>query len=261
MAKKTQLATTEEKQKESTALVNYDALATGDGGFGDISKADIAIPFLSILQPLSPACTPGNENYIENARPGMIQQTVTKELFQSINVIPVDYRRTFCEWVPRAAGGGFRGEAGLEREAEFDKMLDRTTGKAKLSNGNDLVDTRNFYVLAGKTVDDIAPAIISMSSSQTKQAKAWVNMILTYIPVGAPRRQYDAWAATYTLSSSLQKNDKGSWFGWKISRSGPNTSAELVEMARSFRSQIRGGTIIIDRSEESSIVEQESDSM
>lgn len=225
-------------------------LGDAPGGLDGITREDIAIPFLSIIQALSPQLEPGNAKYLEEAKIGNVIQTVSCELMKRALVIPVDYRRSFCEWVPRANGGGFRGEGGMEREDEFNRLVDRKTGIATLENGNHLIDTRNFYVFAGSSPETLEPMVISMSRTQTKKAKTFVNLIQNYVPMGAPQRVYPAWAALYEFSSVLEKNEKGSWYGWNIRRLGMNTNAQLLAAADRFKTQIRGGTIVINREEE-----------
>lgn len=243
----TALAASTLTEEEQTALA---ILGDAPGGLDDITKDDIAIPFLGIIQALSPQLEPGNAKYLEEAKIGMIIQTVSCELMKRALVIPVDYRRSFCEWVPRATGGGFRGESGMEREEEFNRLVDRKTGIATLENGNHLIDTRNFYVFAGSSPESLEPMVISMSRTQTKKAKMFVNLIQNYVPLGAPQRVYPAWAATYEFASVLEKNEKGSWYGWAIRRLGMNTNAQLLQAAERFKKQIRGGIVTINRDEE-----------
>lgn len=244
-AKSTAVATLSAEESRALAL-----MGDSPGGLEDISRADIAIPFLGILQALSPQLEPGNAKYIEEAKIGRIIQTVTGELMTHAVVVPVDYKRTFVEWVPRSEGGGFRGEYGMEREEEFEKLIDRSTGIAVLENGNHLIDTRNFYVLAGSSFETLEPMIISMSRTQTKKAKTFVALIQNYIPLGAPPRRYPAWAAVYDFSTVLEKNEKGSWYGWNIRRAGMNTNEALIGLCAKFREQIRGGIVTINREED-----------
>jgi len=238
------------------ALAEYDpellkALGSETGALTDLTKEDVAIPFLTILQPLSKQVTPGDSSYIEGAKPGQILQTVTKEVFAFTDVLVCDYRRSFIEWVPRDKGGGFRGEHGPEYENIFNGKLDRATGKAKLENGHDLVDTRSFYLLVANEDGMHYPAICSMASSQVKKAKTLVNLLMTYVPPGMAKRavSYPAWAAVYRLGSVLESNDKGKWFGWTIQRLGLNQSIDAARSAEAFRAQIRGGSIVVDRTQ------------
>lgn len=240
--------------KEGGALATADDIANLGHfeGFNDISQQDVSIPFLVVLQPLSPQCTPGHAAYIDHAKPGQILNTVTNECVEHIMVVPCDYKRSFIEWVPRDKGGGFRGEHGLEAEKTFNEKINRETGKAKLDNGNDLVDTRSFFVLTSNMTEEgtpsVAPAMASMASTQVKTAKNWMNLILNYVPPGQkPGGRFPPWAAIYKLTTALQKNEKGSWYGWKVERVGFNRVPELQGAAQSFHAQIRQNLVKVDR--------------
>jgi hypothetical protein len=222
-------------------------------GFDSISKDDVSIPFLVVLQPLSPQVQPGQPSYIEGAKAGQILQTVTGEVFDHVMVVPCDYKRSFIEWVPRNKGGGFRGEHGLEAEKTFNEKINRETGKAKLENENDLVDTRSFFVLTSAMTEEgtqtVSPAMVAMASTQVKVAKNWMNLILNYVPPGQkPGGRFPPWAAIYKLSTAMQKNEKGIWYVFKVERVGFNRVPELQTAAQQFHAQIRQGIIKVDRS-------------
>ena len=100
-----------------------------DQGFEDTTADDFAIPFLSILQKLSPVCDEDDPKFTKGARPGQVMNTVTEQRFsarleeqESILVIPCAYLRQFIEWKKREDGGGFVGihdvQAGEELRAE-----------------------------------------------------------------------------------------------------------------------------------------------
>jgi hypothetical protein len=50
-------------------------------GFENMTQEDMALPFVRILGQLSPQVTEGDAKYIEGAKPGMIYNTVTSELY------------------------------------------------------------------------------------------------------------------------------------------------------------------------------------
>ena len=50
-------------------------------GLENIGSQDVALPFLKILSQLSPQVTAGDSKYIANARPGMIYNTVSDQLY------------------------------------------------------------------------------------------------------------------------------------------------------------------------------------
>lgn len=228
------------------------ALASGEG-FEDVQGRDMfAVPFLVVLQPLSPQCNPAAAEHVEGAIPGRILHTVSNELFSTVQVVPVHLTRTFVEWVPRDAGGGFRGEhAGPDAIELFNSKLDRTTGKARLDNGNDLVDTRNHYVLVVREDGHCEPALISMSSTQIKASKQWTSMMQMFRPVSyqlPPGVLPAMYACAYNLTTVLQENKKGKWFGWRVTRLQEILSADIINAAKSFRRQILGGEVAVDRS-------------
>ena len=75
------------KQETSLALFGNDV----SKGFENMTQEDMALPFVRILGQLSPQVTDGDAKYIEGAKPGMIYNTVTSELYdgkKGIKVIP-----------------------------------------------------------------------------------------------------------------------------------------------------------------------------
>ena len=212
------------------------------------AKTDYAIPFLTILQGLSPGVQEGLDGY----KPGLILNTVTKELSESLLIIPAHYTHTFVEWVPRTAGGGFRGEfTADEREAEFNALVDRKTGKAILKNGNELTDTRNFYVLIGHEDGSVSPALISMTSSQIAIAKN-LNSLLNKKRRGKSGNLYTPAMAlnVLRLKTRQKSNAKGKWFVWDFELVGDNAVREQIEQGISFHDQVAMGSVVVDRAHE-----------
>jgi hypothetical protein len=73
-------------------------------GLENIGSQDVALPFLKILSQLSPQVTAGDSKYIANARPGMIYNTVSDQLYDGpagIRVVPCFYKLEYLEWRDR----------------------------------------------------------------------------------------------------------------------------------------------------------------
>ena len=70
------------KQDTSLALFGDDV----SKGFENMTQDDMALPFVRILGQLSPQVTDGDAKYIEGAKPGMIYNTVTSELYDGKKV-------------------------------------------------------------------------------------------------------------------------------------------------------------------------------
>lgn len=156
------------KKTEDTALqvVNAGALAEfnfeGHEGAGkeQMTAADQAIPFLSVLQALSKAVSDPTKK-VAGAAPGMIMDSVTKELYsgdEGILIVPVTTARVYVEWQGEPGSGTVVG-----RHAPSDPMVvkakrEGSFGKEVSPAGNRLVET--FYVLCMilDNADDAVPS-------------------------------------------------------------------------------------------------------
>ena len=68
-------------------------------GAQNISQEDLALPFLKVLGQLSPEVNKRDGKYVEGAEPGKIINTVSNELYDSIEcVYHVFYKRQYVEW-------------------------------------------------------------------------------------------------------------------------------------------------------------------
>ena len=87
------------------------SMLAADAGLGreSMSITDMALPYLLILQSLSPQVKKSSPQRVDGAEEGDIFNTVTQELFASedgINVIPCAFQKAWVEWAPRDSGGG-----------------------------------------------------------------------------------------------------------------------------------------------------------
>jgi hypothetical protein len=220
-------------------------------GFEDARRENYALPFITILQSLSPQVADG----LEGAKPGRFLNTVTQEIADELIVIPCRYTNTIVEWVPRDAGGGFRGEAPyMERKEEFEQARDPKTGKAKLANGNELADTHNFYVLVeDQETGAVSPAIISMGSTQIKKARTWLSFMRMKTMPGANGSMFvpAMYASRFKLTTRQESNSKGKWFGWAYEWLGFMASPEVpaYQQAITFSESVKQGNVKVDRSQ------------
>ena len=92
------------KKEGALATVNFEADA--QQGAQNISQEDLALPFLKILGQLSPEVNERDGKYVEGAKPGKIMNTVTNQLYDSIEVVPCHYKRQYVEWQDRGTSTG-----------------------------------------------------------------------------------------------------------------------------------------------------------
>lgn len=241
-------------QQSSTAVAlsaaDADELMQQDAGRGyeEAGRDAFQMPFLRILQDLSPQVKKLKSEYIAGAKPGQILHTVTKDLFDEVQVIPCHYSQTFIEWVPRGkkgaeGGAGFVAAhpAGTPLAAQ---IVRDEQNRPLLPNGNQLSDTRQHYVLLVRADGSCEQALIAMSSSQIKASKNW--MTRSRAPLlrsdGTIRvAQPPLWARVYTLRAVEVSNDKGSWWGWEVADSIDNLVIDHIKLARAFHAQLVSG--------------------
>ena len=72
-------------RKEGALAINVFE-ADADKGTQNITQEDLALPFLKVLMPLSPEVNKKDGKYVEGSGPGMIFNTVTKELYDGVKL-------------------------------------------------------------------------------------------------------------------------------------------------------------------------------
>ncbi len=114
-----------------------------------------------------------------------------------------------------------------------------------LPNGNLLVDTRVHYVLIIKEDGSFEPAVISMSSTQVKKSRQWMSKMEGIKFKNGAGQLYTPpmFSHVYNLTTVPEKNDQGSWFGWKIETGQLLEDAQLFAAAKEFKRQISAGEI------------------
>jgi len=179
-------------------------------GFEEISTATMAIPFVRILQSLSPQLKKQKPEYIAEAEEGMFFNTVTKQLYKnSIKVIVLKFERVFIEWQPERGGFvTYHSPENAERLA-----VDKTFGKWKTEGGNSLQENYAYFCLVvGKEEEGVV--VLSLASTFIKIAKEWNRLMTTHIMDNGERAlpYYVVWK----LKTEYTENDKGNWYTFKV---------------------------------------------
>ena len=218
-------------------------------GFENMTQEDMALPFVRILGQLSPQVTDGDAKYIEGAKPGMIYNTVTSECFdgkKGIKVIPCYYKKDFPEWSDRGDGPGAPVAVHLPNSPVI-QTGKRDGSKIRLPNGNYLEETASYYVLVETKAGGMTPALITMKSTQLNVSKKWNSMMKT-IQIADGKGGFaipPMHGVVYNLQSVLQKNDKGSWYGWSVTQDRIMGQADknLYLTAKDFNSSVAKGNV------------------
>jgi len=228
--------------KKEGALATNLFEADANQGAQNISQEDLALPFLKILGQLSPEVNKRDGKYVEGAEPGLIINTVTNELYSDVNVIPCHYKRQYIEWQDR---GTSTGAPVAIHEADSDIISQTTRGKDykdRLANGNYLENTASHFVLVRGA--NPHTALISMKSTQLKVSRKWNSMMMGLKMQGKNGLfTPPTYSHIYNLKTVQMSNDKGTWFGWDVSKVGPVEQKDLYDMAKSFALSVGKGEI------------------
>ena len=237
--------------KKEGALAANIFEADANKGAQNIAQEDLALPFLKVLGQLSPEVNKRDGKYVEGAEPGKIINTVTNELFDSIQVIPCHYKRQYIEWQDRGTSSG---APVAIHEADSDIVSQTTRGKDykdRLPNGNYLDNTAQHFVLAiGKNPQT---ALISMKGTQLKVSRKWNSMMMG-IKMQGKNGLFTppTYSHIYNLKTVQMSNDKGTWFGWDVSRVGPVTETGVYQIAKDFAEKNSKGLVKVKHGTEES---------
>ena len=221
-------------------------------GLGAIGQEDLALPFLKILGQLSPEVNKRDGKYVEGAEPGMIYNSVSGELYdgvKGIDVIPCFYKLEYIEWKDRGEGLG----APVAIYDSSSDIMSKTTPDAnykdRLPNGNYIEKTASHFVIVAG--DSPSTALISMKSTQLKISRKWNSMMSGIKMKGANGMFTPAsFSHIYKLKTTQMSNDKGTWFGWEVSKVGPVTDKGLYDQAKGFSDSISKGAVKAKHGEE-----------
>ena len=214
-------------------------------GLGNISQEDLALPFLKILGQLSPEVNKRDGKYVEGAEPGMIYNSVSGELYdgvKGIDVIPCFYKLEYIEWKDRGEGLGAPVAIYDSSSDIMSKTKPDANYKDRLPNGNYIEKTASHFVIVSG--DSPSTALISMKSTQLKISRKWNSMMSGIKMKGANGMFTPAsFSHIYKLKTTQMSNDKGTWFGWEVSKVGPVTDKGLYDQAKSFSESISKGAV------------------
>ena len=224
-------------------------------GLENISQDDLATPRLKVLMQLSPEL-----EEIENAKAGMIFNTVTNDLYdgsKGIRVLPCAYQRQYVEWADRGQGSG----APINVFDASSDILTKTTrddnNKDRLENGNYVETCGNHYVLLVTDDGDATPALITMKATQLKVSRKWNSMLLNLKLKGKNGLfTPPSYSHYYNLKTVKEGNDKGNWYGWEISREDTLQDANLYSMAKTFAESVSKGEVKVKYEQEAATSEQ-----
>lgn len=190
----------------------------------------LATPQLKLLQAISPEC-----RSVEGAKPGLLFNNVTRELYEAVYVMNLHLDVMFTVWKDRKKGGGKFGEFATESEAQ--------THLATLNGDPDdyiVQETHKHYLLLLDENGAVkGPAVVYMKATQLTPSRAW-NTGIQLENRDADGNPLDRFATVWMLSSETVDNNSGDAYenftiecaGWP--------SSELFEAAQANYESLTG---------------------
>ena len=233
--------------KTNNKAVNLYEGALAGGGLEEVTSEDVQIPFLRVLQALSPQIKKSDPAYIKGSEQGGIFNTVTKKFWSGddgVLVIPTYFQKKLLEFVPRSEGGGFVGEINPKNLPKIVKE----NGMEMLENGNELVRTAQHYVKIVHDDGTLENAIVDMKKTQLKKSREWVSIMGMFkYPKEAGQnlvgKTMDSWYNMFRLTTVEESNDKGSWYTWKIVHEKQVDKIEYVNESKSLHTSLSSGEL------------------
>jgi len=236
---------TKKNAELSTDLMDDILEFAGEGAAYDSSE--MQIPFVRVLQAMSPQLKKREAEYIEGSEQGDMFNTVTKQCWtgeDGIVVIPCFQTTKYLSFTPREQGGGFKGEI-----AATDPILKRTTrmgAKEILPTGDELVKSDQHYCLIVAEDGTYQPVVIDMKSSQLKVSRRWKTQIALQ-KVKHPKTGQSItpplFANQWKFTTVEESNELGSWFNYQIELVGLVADRNLLLEAKAFRDSVAAGEV------------------
>lgn len=229
-------------------------LADSGKGLEEVGADDIAVPYVSILQKQSKLMDqPGF-----GGKPGQFIHTITKELFdgqRGLDVIPCHFRRFWREITPDLKNPKFVAEHFANWPKAKGAAFNPEMRRHVCHDGTHANQIMRFYCLIVAPIEPPQPACITFKGSQIKAAKAWNSMLSVQsmdvqTPEGLRRIQAPTYISIWNLSTVLNSNDEGSWYGYDITSKGrldPLTvenDASVYMQARDFHAMVAAGNVV-----------------
>jgi hypothetical protein len=191
-------------------------------GTNDMSQQERGLPFLKVLQPMSPEVV-GPQGQVAGAKAGQFYNTGTGELYDRVTIVPACRVHAIQEWRPRKQGGGLVNQtviapgadypdfykAAMDRcKAEGRKFGDFWTSEPKKDGSNELAETfQVFAVVLDAEQNPVGMVVVPFSSTSIQAYKKQYSRRIGQLR-GAP----PMFAFPITLSSVQTSNEDGTWF-------------------------------------------------
>lgn len=213
-------------KKGTTDLAKFDYGEDAGAGYENQTRDDIAMPFLTVLQGLSPQV---QKDGVEDAKPGLLFNTVTEELAENLTFIPSCTKHVFVAWRPDR--GGYAGELEINDPLVAKAKADaKSFNELKLDDGNDLVET--YYIFGVLTDGEEALGFITIAfdSSKIKVYKKFNTRLQTYmLKTKDGKVKPPMFAHHCRIGVTQETNTKGTFYNFLLGPAEKDIASSLLQ--------------------------------
>ena len=254
MANKTDVTTTkDDKSKAPAVLDGYDLddlIADAGVGSEELAAEDIAIPYLGILQGLSPQVTEGKEGYIEGARASMLFNNVTGDIYEGrkegLMIVPCYYNKKWNVWMDRDVGGGL---VDVHDTAEILQDCEKNEkGQYVLKDNKQMLvfETAYHYVLRlNEEIGEMERMVIGLKSTGLKANRKLNHAITSAKIPGHPTVTAPRFMFAYKLTTFLEEKNGNSWWSPEFKRKKDPVAPHVYAEAKSYYELVKSGDVKI----------------
>lgn len=251
------------------AVATYDYGEDASAGFEGVTSADLKIPFLRLLQGLSPQL-----ETVPEAKAGMWINLITNALFpDGVEFVPAHHEHFYVEYErdkdgKRLPGGeGFRGihkasdPMVLKAIATVgeDKFVRGSDGKIvlpKSPDGFDLVETQYMYGVQRLEGGTMIPAVIGFSSTHLPAYQTWLSTAF-YEMIPGTAKSKPLFAHVYKLGGFKKSNKAGqTWYipttafvGGSAKTALLDPKSDIYQAAKSVMLRVKQGAVDVDHAQ------------
>lgn len=241
-------------------LVAYDYGDDEGAGFSHQTKDDYSIPFVTLMQALTPAVV---DRTHPMALSGNMFNTVTEEYVDGVKgflFVPGTTKHVFARWVPRDEGGGFRGHLDPEDKRVLEaienaKKFGKYATPDEENEGKKLQLTETFYVYGAVCDENGAAkgmALLAYTSTKIANYKTWMTRMRNVRNELGQRPPM--WANLTRITAKSDRNNKGQFFTFGMSPGDPRgmqqsllaVEDERFQLAKACAELVRSGKAKVD---------------
>lgn len=221
------------EQPDAGLPAEYDFGETVGGGFENVRAEELVTPFLMIVQPTSKCLDPRHQKYIKEAREGLFLNTLSGQLYESLEMVGIARDYLYGEWTPVDQGGGFHGTRKPEDPVVLKLLAEQGKFKPLVYGDHELIEQWNLFSLVSPTTvepETMEAVVLAFTSTRIKPFKKWFNQARAIrYPINGQLITPPMWAHRYRVTSVPESNDQGRWYNFNFElANGPNPRDSVI---------------------------------